>query len=343
MIQAIPHRTAPTPSHAIPASQADVTVIIPTHQRPELLRRALASVVRQTYRKLEVIVVSDGDDCGETQAVVAEFSDPRLHLAPLWVRRGAAQARNIGVRLATTPWIALLDDDDEWMPEKLALQMEAARAARVPFPVVSCRSVVRGSTFAWISPEHVLRPGEAISEFLFCRRRLVDGARYMQTSSLLMPRELMLTLPFRPHLRRHQDWDWLLRAAGQPGVSFHMMPQALSVFHVEDGRTSVGRGQDWEFSRAWATEMRRSFTPRAYSFFLATECASRAAKSRAGWKVYTEIARESVAYGKPTARSLLLLAGFLLIPHTARQWLRRRARGLQTRTSHPPATHAFPT
>ncbi|GGG92890.1 glycosyltransferase family 2 protein [Silvibacterium dinghuense] len=312
--------------HADRPREADITVVIPTHQRPELLRRALMSVLRQSYSALEVIVVSDGDDGSDAQAIVDEFRDRRLRVVPLWLRRGGAQARNIGVRMARTPWIAFLDDDDEWHPEKLARQMQATRTMQVEFPVISSQSLVQSNTRAWISPERAFQADEAISDFLFCRSRFIDGAQYMQTSSLLVPQELLLKIPFRPHLRRHQDWDWLLRAAKQPGVAFHMVAQPLSIFHVEEGRNSVGRGQDWEFSHAWATEMRHGFTPRAYSFFLATECVSRAVKSRAGWKAYAPLIRDYFLSGRPTVRSLLTLAGFLFVPPPVQTRIRRAAR-----------------
>lgn len=314
---------------SMPPQEADVTVVIPTHHRPELLRRALRSVQRQTYTAFEVLVIADGEDGVEAQRVLDDLKDPRVRLVPLWARRGGAQARNIGVRMAKTPWIALLDDDDEWEPEKLALQREAADHIRTTFPVITSQSLVKSTGFAWVSPGRVLRPGEEISEFLFCRHRCVDGAQYLQTSTLFVPRELLLKLPLRAHLRRHQDWDWLLRAATVPGVAFHMIAQPLTIYHVDEGRNSVSRNLDWEFSRAWAAEMRRAFTPRAYSFFLATECASRVAKARAGRKASLSLMKAFCFDGRPTARSTAMLAGFLLLPSSLREWFRRRARELR--------------
>jgi glycosyltransferase involved in cell wall biosynthesis len=307
-----------------------VTAIIPTFHRPLFVKRAILSALAQTYRDLEVIVVIDGRDDG-TRQMIGAMREPRLRVVGLSANLGAAQARNIAVGMARSEWVAFLDDDDEWLPQKIALQMEAACASPAAYPVISSRTIVRTQVFDWISPRSTYAHGEPMSEYLFCRRDFVDGARYMQTSTLMMRRELMLELPFQRHLKRHQDWDWLLRASSYPGVGFHMLREPLAVFHVEDGRTSLGRALDWEFSRAWAREMRHAFTPRAYSFFLATECMSRAVKTNAGGSTYARLTWEFFARGRPTARSLLTLAGFLCIPERMRGWARQFVRRIRAR------------
>jgi len=307
-----------------------VTAIIPTFHRPLLVKRAVQSALAQTYRNLEVVVVIDGRD-DATRQLVAAMREPRVRIVGLSANLGAAQARNIAVGMARGEWVAFLDDDDEWLPQKIALQMEAACASRAAYPVISSRTIVRTPAFDWISPRSMYAHGEPMSEYLFCRRDFVDGARYMQTSTLLTRRELMLELPFQRHLKRHQDWDWLLRASSYPGVDFQMLPEPLAIFHVEDGRTSLGRALDWEFSRAWAREMRHAFTPRAYSFFLATECVSRAVKSSAGGSTYAQLTWEFFARGRPTARSVLTLAAFLCIPERMRGWGRQFIRRIRAR------------
>ena len=308
-----------------------VTAIIPTFHRPQLVQRAILSALNQTYRRLDVVLVIDGRD-EPTRALVAAMHEPRLRVVALSSSIGAAQARNIGVGLATSEWVAFLDDDDEWLPHKIAMQMKAALAAPGPYPVISSRIIVRTPAFDWISPEQLYTSGEPMSEYLFCRRHFVDGARYMQTSTLLTRRKLMLDLPFQKHLKRHQDWDWLLRAAAHLGVDFQMLPDPLTIFHVDQGRTSLGRALDWEFSQAWAREMRHAFTPRAYSFFLATECISRAVKTNAGGITYAKLIWEFFARGQPTARSLLSLAGFLCIPEQLRGRMRQSIRHLRSRS-----------
>ncbi|MCS6924694.1 MAG: glycosyltransferase [Candidatus Binatia bacterium] len=96
-----------------------VSVIIPTYNRCELLREALASVCAQTYQDFELIVVDDGSH-DETAAVVHEFAGVRYVWQP---HRGVSAARNHGVTLSTGEWVAFLDSDDLWQPRKLEKQI----------------------------------------------------------------------------------------------------------------------------------------------------------------------------------------------------------------------------
>lgn len=98
-----------------------VSVIIPTYNRPEYLRQAVASVLAQTFPDLEVIVVDDGSG-GETAAMMAAFSDPRVQYI-YQENAGRSAARNRGMAAARGEFIALLDDDDLYLPHKLAVQV----------------------------------------------------------------------------------------------------------------------------------------------------------------------------------------------------------------------------
>lgn len=99
-----------------------VSVVIPTHNRASLLPRALLSVRRQTRPPEEILVVDDGSTDGTAGMVASEFPEVRL-LAQR--HRGVSAARNRGIELASCEWIALLDSDDEWRPEKLERQLAA--------------------------------------------------------------------------------------------------------------------------------------------------------------------------------------------------------------------------
>jgi glycosyltransferase involved in cell wall biosynthesis len=301
-----------------------VSVVIPTLNRPELLRKAVLSALRQTYSPIEVIAVIDGEDPA-TEETLASIGDERLRVIPLAVNLGGSEARNIGVRAAKGDWIAFLDDDDEWLPHKIARQMEAAKASQARFPVISSRLIVRTPDCDLIRPIHPIDSRLPVSEQLFCRKTFADGPYTMQTSTLLTRREALLAIPFRSGLQRHQDWDWLLRAAWNPKVAFHFVPEPLTIFRVNDNRQSVGRAHDWHFSLRWAREMRGYFTPKAYSFFIATECVARAMKVKAGSAALWLLIREFLFRGSPTPRSLMWLATFLFIPQ---RWRRRGQQSL---------------
>lgn len=105
-----------------------VSVVLPTLDRPVLLGRAIRSALAQTFRDFELIVVDDGS-APETRAVVESFEDERVRYARQ-ERRGAAAAENLGIAMARGRYVAFLDDDDEWLPEKLGAQV--ARFGREP-------------------------------------------------------------------------------------------------------------------------------------------------------------------------------------------------------------------
>ena len=97
-----------------------VTVIIPTYNRAGLVQEALASVKAQTFRDFEIVVVDDGGTDGTFEALAA---DPDFRVLRHPCRRGVAAARNTGVAAARGEWLAFLDSDDLWRPDKLARQM----------------------------------------------------------------------------------------------------------------------------------------------------------------------------------------------------------------------------
>src|SRR5919106_4226146 len=105
-----------------------VSVIIPTHDRREMLRLTLRTVLWQAAIDLEAIVVDDGSTDGTIDAVRA-IDDARVRCIRHETPQGVSTARNHGIDVARGSWIAFLDDDDLWAPTKLQAQLEAAAAA----------------------------------------------------------------------------------------------------------------------------------------------------------------------------------------------------------------------
>lgn len=102
-----------------------VSVIIPTFNRPEKTARAIASVLYQTFTDYEIILVDDGS----TQEMHARLSPMKRHVLYLTHPKnlGVSAARNTGIMASSAPFIAFLDSDDYWLPEKLAVQMHFFR------------------------------------------------------------------------------------------------------------------------------------------------------------------------------------------------------------------------
>ena len=103
-----------------------VSVVIPVYNRRDLVGRAIRSVLAQTWKDLELIVVDDGSDDGTPERVREEFGEQlRLLVSPR--NRGVSAARNRGIEESRGEWLAFLDSDDEWRPEKLERQMAVLR------------------------------------------------------------------------------------------------------------------------------------------------------------------------------------------------------------------------
>jgi glycosyltransferase involved in cell wall biosynthesis len=99
-----------------------ISVVIPTYNRVLLLQKAIASVLEQTYTNWELIIVDDGST-DDTQALVSSLKDSRIHLMALPHNGNIASLRNAGVKAGSGEWIAFLDSDDEWVSNKLEIQL----------------------------------------------------------------------------------------------------------------------------------------------------------------------------------------------------------------------------
>src|SRR5450631_3517262 len=101
-----------------------VTIVIPTYNRLVFVQQAITSVIAQTYTHWELIVVDDGSDDGTSETVICG-PDHRIRFLGLLHGGNVAAVRNAGVSAGSGEWLAFLDSDDLWIPEKLELQMQS--------------------------------------------------------------------------------------------------------------------------------------------------------------------------------------------------------------------------
>jgi len=201
-----------------------VSVIIPTRNRGEQLLQALRSVLAQSYAALEIIVVDDASS-EDMRVVVATLDDPRIRLLRHAERRGGGAARNTGIRAASGDWIAFLDDDDEWLPDKLARQMERVRIA----PGGEVPVVYTGEQYVDAAGDvlRILRPrkqGWILKDLLF-------GNYVGSTSTVLAARSALLAVDgFDENQRSCQDWDLWIRMAER--CPFYAAAEPLVIRHV---------------------------------------------------------------------------------------------------------------
>ena len=298
-----------------------VSVVIPTKNRPQLVVRAVRSVLAQTLEAIEAIVVIDGSD-KTTEDNLRRLDDPRVKTIMLPVSVGVASARNAGVGQARADWVAFLDDDDEWLPQKLEVQFHAAQESAHPYPVIACRFIARSESVDLVWPYRFPKPDEILSEYLFCQSSVFAGEGLVIPSTIFTKKELLERVPFTSGMQRKEDIDWLLRASGMKGVHVEFVSTLapLAVWNIEENRRRLGNTPDWSYSLSWAQANRSLFTKRAYASFVLTWVSSLAARGR-DWNAFYILISEAHRWGKLSLNDLLAHLIIWLIPRKVRRRL----------------------
>jgi glycosyltransferase involved in cell wall biosynthesis len=290
-----------------------VTAVIPTRNRPGLVCRAVRSVLSQSLREIECIVVIDGPDLATVESL-RELRDPRLRVIALGESVGACEARNLGAQASRAEWVALLDDDDEWLPHRLERQIAALAEAVEPATMVVSRFLDRGAGNDLVRPYRFPLQGQSISEFLWCEVSPFGGITgFPQTSTWLLRRDFLLQVPFTKGQRLLQDLDWLLRAYHHPQMSVLFLQEPLTIFHNDQGRQRVTKKIDWRYSFRWAMRNRPLFTPKALGFFIAIYCINPAAQQQAPWSGLRLMFKAIGRYSKTTPKLLGLCFLYVLV------------------------------
>lgn len=179
-----------------------ISVIIPTYNRKELLLRAVDSALMQTERDIEVIIADDGSTDGTGEAI-RRARDPRIRYLAL-PHGGACAARNAGLDAARGTYIAFLDSDDVWHPDKLRVQKRQLEESGAD--VVFCAFMRYG-----IGEKGAERfPGDDVAEGWVDSRRLLGG-NMVSTQTLFGKADCMRQTRFDQRLPRMQDWDYALQ------------------------------------------------------------------------------------------------------------------------------------
>ena len=202
-----------------------MSVVVPVLDGERFLGEAIASANTQTYRPLEVIVVDDGSR--DRSAEVAEELGARVLRRS---HRGISAARNAGIAAASGDVIALLDADDRWPANRLAVQI--ARFARRP----ELGFVIgRGRVF--------LHPGTPRPEWF--TDDLAMGASVLARQTIVARREVFERVGFDESARSCEDFDWMVRAS-DARIPYEVLDDVVVEYRVHDANTSVARRRDHE-------------------------------------------------------------------------------------------------
>jgi len=208
-----------------------VAAVIPTFNRARLVERAVRSVLMQTMGELECVVVDDGST-DESFALLQQLAqeDPRVTLLRQ-ENRGVSAARNLGVARSSAPWIALLDSDDCWLPEKLERQL--AFMAESGHEISQTEEIwVRNGRRVNPMRKHAKRSGDFFAASL--ERCLVSPSCTMFTRGFWQR-----VGPFDEGLRACEDYDLWLRALLEHEIG--LLSEPLTIRH--GGRPDQLSGQ----------------------------------------------------------------------------------------------------
>lgn len=189
----------------------EISVVIPTYKRSGLVLRAIHSVLKQTYQNFEIIVV---DDCSpdNTRDAVLTIQDSRIRYLRHETNKGLPAGRNTGIDVARGRYVAFLDDDDEWRPEKLEREYEAIQN----HDAVLCGALVNNTREKLHN-----RPVVTVDD-------LRKGNEF-DPSSLLAKTSVLKELRFDENLRQGEDWDAFIRIAQKYSIGY--VPEPLLLYN----------------------------------------------------------------------------------------------------------------
>lgn len=205
-----------------------VSIIVRTKDRPKLLMRALRSIVAETYRPIEVVVVNDGGCLLDTATLKSVLGDLSLNYLPLKQNLGRAHAGNVGIRNAKGEYVGFLDDDDEFYPEHLVTLVSSLNGS-------GCNVAYAAVEFV---DEVLDREGTRVSSHLkgtfatpFSYDDLLIG-NYIPLISLLFRAATLRSFMFDETFELYEDWDMLIRAG--EAAPFHFVDKITSIYYQRD-------------------------------------------------------------------------------------------------------------
>lgn len=232
-----------------PVGGIDFAVVIPTFNRAATIGQAIDSVLRQTVPAREIIIVDDGST-DDTARLVTGLGNPLIRLLVNDRNRGATASRNRGAKAATAEWIAFLDSDDYWHPEKLAAERALIAS--------------NGDVVTAIASNHVLIIDDRVSEFPTQKESIDDLRSGLRTGNFLgtcscmtVRREPFLAMGgFNEQLKSCQDWDLWLRAADAGKVLVSTPAHVFYRLNTRDCISGDGRKRQSGHIHIWKSHIR---------------------------------------------------------------------------------------
>jgi len=193
-------------------AHATVSVIIPAYNAAQYINEALSSVVKQSYPKVEIIVINDGSpDTPILEEVITPFLERIVYVEQ--ENRGPSAARNVGILRSRGEYVAFLDSDDFWLPEYLAFQMELFQQSPPPDLVYTDGLIIGETPFSGQRVMNI-RPSSGTATF---ESLLVEKCQVPTSGTVARKRVLIEAGLFDESVSRAEDYDLWLRVAYRGG------------------------------------------------------------------------------------------------------------------------------
>jgi len=194
-----------------------VSVIIPAFNRQKTIETAVNSVLSQTYRNFEILVVDDGSK-DKTEEVIKKIQqrEPRIKYLKHPTNRGAQAARNTGIHAAKGIWIAFLDSDDCWLKDSLEMRLQLAREKQVDVVHSDCfllkdeknpMKLFGVPPFEGFIYENLLKQPGPVFPSLLVKKNALEKIEYLDE-----------------HLKSYQEWDTAIRLSKYYNFAFYPKP-----------------------------------------------------------------------------------------------------------------------
>lgn len=202
-----------------------VSIIMPSYNTAQYISDSIKSIQAQTYNNWELIIV---DDCSTDNSidVIKAFNDPRIILLKNTKNSGAALSRNYALREAKGRWIAFLDSDDTWAPEKLEKQIRFMEEHSYAFTFTDYRICLNGTWLPYINT----------GPNVVTKRKMYDYC-YFSTITVMYEREKIGLIQIA-NLRKNNDYAMWLQAIEKSNA--YRLPECLSYYIKHDGSVSSG-------------------------------------------------------------------------------------------------------
>ena len=236
-----------------------VSVVISTYNRANQITKAITSVLKQTYANFEIIIVDDAST-DQTVAIAKSIVDPRIKVVELPKNTSGTLPRNIGIEKSKGEFIALLDSDDEWKPQKLEKQLNFIKNIKSERFLCYTDLTLFDEKGEKLKLNTPLSSTRDIMDYIFIDDNCV------QTSSFLFPNHLGKEVQFATNVKKHQDWDFCLRLR-EAKTKFYHLPEALVRHSIENLTGKITSNNQYQLSIEWGEKVEPYLSKDAYLAF----------------------------------------------------------------------------